>query len=75
MDMADRRPETVRREIEVERAALVDAVDALRDRIRHAAHPQVRLILLAPIAAATGFVVTGGIGASMRYLARRSRGR
>jgi hypothetical protein len=66
-----RTPEQIRREIESEREALAQAVDDLRggfgDTVR------ARLPVLAGGAVATGFVLAGGIGATMRLLARRGR--
>jgi Protein of unknown function (DUF3618) len=74
-----RSPATVRREIAAERQRLADAVDDLRARLGDAAdvktHVRTRLRSLAPAAFAAGFVIAGGIGATMRLLARRSRER
>jgi hypothetical protein len=70
-----RTTDAVRRDIEAEREALAQAVEELRDRIGGAADVGSRLRLLAPTAFATGFVVFGGIGATMRYFARRGRER
>jgi hypothetical protein len=70
-----RTAEAVLRDIEAEREALAEAVEDLRDRIGGAADVGSRLQVLAPAAFATGFVVSGGIGATMRYLARRGRER
>jgi hypothetical protein len=68
-----RSPEAVRHDIAAEREALAQAVEQLRDRLGGAADLGSRLPLLAPAAFATAFVVSGGIGATMRYLARRGR--
>ena len=78
--MADARsPELVRREIAIERERLAEAVDDLRSRIGGVADVQrqvgSRLPVLAPVAFAAAFVVSGGVGATMRYLARRGRER
>ena len=78
--MADTRtPEVVRDEIDMERRRLAAAVADLRDQVGAATDVNARLRarsrLLAPTAFAGGFVVAGGIGASMRYLARRGRER
>ncbi|MBA3561273.1 MAG: hypothetical protein H0W35_00935 [Actinobacteria bacterium] len=78
--MADARsPELVRSEIAVEREQLAVAVDDLRSRLGDATdvRRQVgsRISMLAPAAFATAFVVSGGIGATMRYFARRGRDR
>ena len=72
-----RDPELVREEIAAERRRLADAVDELRNRLGAATdlNGQIRsrVRVLAPAAFATGFVVSGGVGATMRYLARRGR--
>ncbi|CAN5650578.1 hypothetical protein BH18ACT13_BH18ACT13_13360 [soil metagenome] len=78
--MADARsPELVRSEIAVERERLAAAVDELRNRVGDATNVQrqvgSRISVLAPAAFATAFVVSGGIGATMRYFARRGRDR
>jgi len=74
-----RSPELVRSEIAVEREQLAVAVDDLRSRLGDATdvRRQVgsRISMLAPAAFATAFVVSGGIGATMRYFARRGRDR
>jgi len=71
--------ELVRSEIAVEREQLAVAVDDLRSRLGDATdvRRQVgsRISMLAPAAFATAFVVSGGIGATMRYFARRGRDR
>ncbi|MBA3374590.1 MAG: hypothetical protein H0U00_02045 [Actinobacteria bacterium] len=78
--MADTRSaELVRSEITVEREQLAKAVDELRNRVGDATNVQrqvgSRISFLAPAAFATAFVVSGGIGATMRYFARRGRER
>ena len=78
--MAERRsPEVVRGEIAVERERLATAVDELRNRLGEATDVQrqvrSRIAVLAPAAFATAFVVSGGVGATMRYFARRGRER
>ena len=78
--MADTRDaERIRAEISHERVRLADAVGELREQVGSAANinqrVRARLPFLVPAALATGFVVAGGIGATMRYLARRSRDR
>jgi hypothetical protein len=74
-----RSPEAVRREIQSEREQLAAAVAELRDRVGETTDVNARLrgraAVLAPAAFAAGFVVAGGVGASMRLLARRSRER
>lgn len=65
--------EELQRQIEAEREELAGAVDNLRGELGVAAKMKAKLPLLAGGAMATGFVVSGGIGAAMRLLARRSR--
>lgn len=68
-----RTAEQVRRDIEAERERLADAVDDLRSGL----DPDKMLKGKIPIAAAAafgaGFVLSGGIGATMRLLMRRGR--
>ena len=72
-----RTAEQVRREIEAEREQLAGAVENLRGEIGHvtdiAGKVKERLPLVAGAAATLGFVIAGGIGATMRYAARRGR--
>lgn len=72
-DGRDRTPEQVRRDIEAERDRLAGAVDDLRGEMDVNAKLQGKLPLAAGAALAAGFVLSGGIGATMRLLARRSR--
>jgi hypothetical protein len=69
--------EQIRRDIEAEREQLADAVDDLRDGIGEAtnigAKIRERLPVVAAGAVGAGFVVAGGIGATMRLLARKGR--
>jgi hypothetical protein len=78
-ETADRGPETVRREIARERAELANAVERLRAELEGTFDLRrklgSRLGLIAPAAFVTAFVVSGGIGATMRYFARRGRER
>lgn len=75
--MTTRTVEEISREIEVERAELADAVEQLRSEVARAtdvdARLRPRLPVLVPGALLAGFVLAGGVGASMRYLARRGR--
>ncbi len=64
-----RKPEAVRREIESERERLAQAVDSLRDAAKIRVSPPV----LAAAALGAGFVLAGGIGATMRLVFRRGR--
>ena len=74
-----RSPALVRQDIAVERERLAEAVDELRRRLGEATDFQSRLgsrlAVLAPAAFAAGFVMSGGVGATMRYFARRGRDR
>lgn len=72
-----RKPSDVRREIAAEREQLAGAVDELRAGLGEVANIGGRLRAKLPIAAAgagvLGFVLAGGVGATMRFLARRGR--
>ena len=74
-----RTPETVRREIESEREQLAHAVDELREGLGEATDVAGKLRARMPAVAAgalgAGFFLAGGIGATMRLLARRGRER
>lgn len=63
----------VRREIEAERQKLADAVDDLRGAADVTAIVRGKLPAVAAGAAGAGFFLAGGIGATMRLLARRGR--
>jgi hypothetical protein len=65
--------EELEREIEAERQQLAHAVEQLRDELGLASKLRAKLPVAAAGAAAAGFVLAGGIGATMRYLARRGR--
>jgi hypothetical protein len=74
-----RTPETVRREIEAEREQLAHAVEELREGLGDATDVAGKLRARMPAVAAgalgAGFFLAGGIGATMRLLARRGRER
>ena len=74
-----RTPEQVKREIEAEREQLAQAVESLRSGIGDATDVAGKLRAKLPAAAAgalgAGFFLAGGIGATMRYFARRGRER
>ena len=74
-----RTPETVRREIEVERKELETAVEQLRDGLGDATDVAGKLRGNLPVVAAgalgAGFFLAGGVGATMRFLARKGRER
>jgi hypothetical protein len=67
----------VRRDIEAEREQLADAVDELRTGIGEVTDIGGKLREKLPLVAAgalgAGFFLAGGIGATMRLLARRGR--
>ncbi len=72
-----RTAEQVRRDIEAEREQLAGAVDDLRAGIGDAADISGKLRSKLPLVAAgalgAGFLLAGGLGATMRLLARRGR--
>jgi hypothetical protein len=72
-----RSPDAVRRDIEAERTRLAASVDALRDEVGRVADVGSKLRAQLPAIAAgafgAGFVLAGGIGATMRYVFRRRR--
>jgi hypothetical protein len=74
-----RTPEAVRREIEAERRELADAVEHLRDGLGAATDVtgklRERLPAVAVGALGAGFFLAGGIGATMRFFARKGRDR
>jgi Protein of unknown function (DUF3618) len=68
-----RTPEQVRRDIEAERERLADAVDDLRAEMDINSKLKGKVPVAAAAALGLGFIVSGGIGATMRLLARRGR--
>lgn len=74
-----RTPETVRREIETERTELAHAVEGLREGLGDVTDVAGKLRAKLPVVAAgamgAGFFLAGGIGATMRFLARKGRER
>jgi hypothetical protein len=68
-----RTPEQVKADIEAERDRLAGAVDDLRSEIDVNAKLRPKLPLAAAAALGAGFVISGGIGATMRLLMRKSR--
>ena len=74
-----RTPESVRREIEQERRELAEAVEHLRDGLGSATDVSGKLRAKLPVVAAgalgAGFFLAGGVGATMRFLARKGRER
>jgi Protein of unknown function (DUF3618) len=73
--MADnsRTPQQIRAEIAAQRDELARAVNELRGGMGFTDQIRAKLPALAAGAFGTGFVLAGGIGATMRLLARRSR--
>jgi Protein of unknown function (DUF3618) len=73
----NRTTEEIRRELEAERERLAQAVDSLRAGVKEATNVSEKLRANLPLAAggalAAGFFLAGGIGATMRLFARRSR--
>jgi hypothetical protein len=76
-ETATRSPEAVRQEIARERTELARAVEQLRSDLGGTFDLRrkigSRVAVFAPVAFAAAFVLSGGIGATMRYLARRGR--
>ena len=74
-----RTPEAVRREIEAERSELAEAVEGLRTGLGEATDVAGKLRANLPGVAAgalgAGFFLAGGVGATMRFLARKGRER
>jgi shikimate kinase len=72
-----RTPEQIRSELDAERAELAEAVEQLRGELGEAANItgklQSKLPVAAGAAASAGFVLAGGLGATMRFFARRGR--
>jgi hypothetical protein len=68
-----RTPEQVRRDIEAERDRLAGAVDDLRAGMAINAKLKDKLPVATLAALGIGFVVSGGVGATMRLLMRRGR--
>ena len=68
-----RTPEQVRLDIVAERDRLAEAVDDLRGEMDVNAKLRPKLPLAAAAALGAGFVISGGIGATMRLVMRRSR--
>ncbi len=63
----------MRRQIEAEREELARAVDELRNAADVTAIVRAKLPVVAGVAAGAGFFIAGGVGATMRLLARRGR--
>jgi hypothetical protein len=74
---SERTPEEIRRELESEREQLAQAVDILRGQVNEMTDVSSKLQKNLPAFAAgalgVGFVLAGGIGATMRLVVRRGR--
>ena len=68
-----RGPKELRQDIESERKQLASAVDELRENVDPTEKLRANLPLVAAGALAAGFVLAGGIGATVRLLFRRGR--
>jgi hypothetical protein len=68
-----RTPDQVKADIEAERDRLAGAVDDLRSEMDVNAKLRPKLPLAAVAALSAGFVISGGIGATMRLVARKGR--
>ena len=73
MPAEERTAEQVQRDIDLEREQLATAVDSLREEMGITGKLRSRLPVAAAAALAAGFVLTGGIGATVRLLFRRRR--
>jgi Protein of unknown function (DUF3618) len=73
MNARARTTDDVRRDIEAEREHLAAAVEDLREAADMTAMVRAKLPTIAAGAAGAGFVLAGGVGATMRLLARRGR--
>jgi hypothetical protein len=71
----ERTAKQLQREIELEREQLTTAVESLRQELGIASKLRSRLPIAAAGALGAGFVLAGGIGATMRLLFRRGRER
>jgi hypothetical protein len=78
MAAEERTTAELRRRIQSERNALADSVDSLRSEISEATNVSAKLREKLPAAAggalAVGFVLGGGIGATVRFFFRKGRG-
>ena len=67
----------IKREIEQERNALASSVESLRSEIKEAtdvrAHLSRHLPIAAGVALGAGFLLAGGVGATVRLIFRRGR--
>jgi hypothetical protein len=72
-----RTPEQIRAELDAQREELAGAVEHLREELGEVTDIGGKLKSKLPVvaagAASVGFVMAGGVGATMRYFARRGR--
>jgi hypothetical protein len=73
MASKDSNTDAVRRQIESEREKLATAVEDLREAADLTTIVKSKLPVVAAGAAGAGFFLAGGVGATMRLLARRGR--
>ena len=77
--MTTRTQAEIQSDLEAEREQLSGAVEQLRTSLGEATNITDKLMARLPLvlaaAAVAGFVYAGGVGATMRYFARRSRER
>ena len=66
-------PEQLRQEIETEREQLATAVEHLRAELDVGKKLRAKLPVVAAGALGAGFLIAGGLGATMRLFARRGR--
>ena len=71
--MPDRSVEQIRRDLAAERGRLAAAVESLRGELDLGKTLRPKLPALAAGAAGAGFFLAGGLGATLRLLARRGR--
>jgi hypothetical protein len=71
--MPDRGAEQIRRDLATERERLTEAVHSLRAELDLGKAVRSKLPVLAAGAAGAGFFLAGGVGATLRLLARRGR--
>jgi hypothetical protein len=74
---SNRTTEDVRRDLEVEREELASAADSLRESLGEATDITGKMRANLPVVAAgalgAGFLLAGGVGATMRLIFRRGR--
>ena len=66
-------PAQLRSELQAEREQLVEAVESLRGAADYQTMLRARVVMVAAIAFAGAFVLSGGVGATVRLVLRRGR--